>query len=155
MRPVNNKAEEVTTGGLSGKTSAAKSVLFVCIENSSRSIMAEGFANVMGLRASSAGTFPARQTNVLVVQVMAEEGIDVSQNKPKELTEKMIDAADLVVLTDASLGKAIPGNLRRRMKKKSIEWSIPDPQGKGIEEIRFIRDQIRRIVSSLVASSGR
>jgi arsenate reductase (thioredoxin) len=139
---------------LSGDTSAGKSVLFVCIENSSRSVMAEGFAKSMGLRASSAGTFPATQTNALVVRAMAEEGIDVSRNRPKELTEKMIDAAGVVVLTDASLGRAIPGNLRKRMKKKVLEWSIPDPQGKDIEEIRFVRDQIRRMVSSLAAGSS-
>jgi arsenate reductase (thioredoxin) len=136
---------------LSGKTSAAKSVLFVCIENSSRSVMAEDFAKRMGMRASSAGTVPATQTNPLVVQAMAEEGIDVSQNRPKELTEKMIDAANVVVLTDASLSGAIPGNLRKRMKKKILEWSIPDPQGKDIVEIRFVRDQIRGMVSSLAA----
>lgn len=117
--------------------------------------MAEGFAKSLGLQASSAGTFPAAQTNALVVQAMAEEGIDVSGNKPKELTEKMIDSFDLVVLTDASLGKAIPGNLRKRMKKKTVEWSVPDPQGKDIEEIRFVRDQIKRLVSSLSADSGR
>lgn len=140
---------------LSGKASAGKSVLFVCIENSSRSVMAEGFAKAMGLRASSAGTFPATQTNARVVQAMAEDGIDVSQNKPKQLTEQMIDAADVVVLTDALLGQAIPGNLRKRMKKKIVEWSIPDPQGKDIEEIRFVRDQIRRMVASLAASPGR
>jgi arsenate reductase len=116
--------------------------------------MAEGFAKGMGLRALSAGTFPATQTNALVVQAMAEEGIDVSQNKPKELTEKMIDAADVVVLTDASLSGAIPGNLRKRMKKKILEWSIPDPQGKDIDEIRFIRDQIRTMVSSLATGSS-
>jgi len=116
--------------------------------------MAEGFAKGVGLRASSGGTFPAMQTNALVVQAMAEAGIDVSQNKPKKLTEKMIDAADVVVLTDASLGRAIPGNLRKRMKKKVLEWSIPDPQGKDIEEIRFVRDQIRRMVSSLAAGTS-
>ena len=111
--------------------------------------MAEGFAKGMGMTASSAGTFPAAQTNALVIQAMAEEGIDVSQSKPKELTEKMVDAADVVVLTDAALGQAIPGNLRKRMKKKIVQWSVPDPQGKDIEEIRFIRDQIQRLVSTL------
>jgi hypothetical protein len=58
-----------------------------------------------------------------------------------------------VVLTDASLSGAIPGNLRKRMKKKTVEWSIPDLQGKDIEEIRFVRDQIRKMVSSLAAGS--
>lgn len=111
--------------------------------------MAEGFARDMGIKATSAGTFPATQTNPLVVQAMREVGLDVSGSRPKELTEKMIDDADLVVLTDSTLSQAIPGNLRKRMKKKVVEWSIPDPQGKDIVEIRYVRDLIRRMVSSI------
>ena len=130
-------------------------MLFVCIENSSRSVMAEGFARSMGWRASSAGTFPATKTNELVVKAMDEAGIDVSQSKPKGLTEKMIEAADVVVLTDATLSNSIPGNLRKKMKKKAVEWSIPDPQGRDLAEIRFIRDQIKREVSSLATGSTR
>jgi arsenate reductase len=137
------------------RNGVAKSVLFVCIENSSRSVMAEGFAKSTGWQASSAGTFPATRTNELVIQAMEEVGIDVSQSKPKELTEKMIESSDVVVLTDASLTKSIPGNLRKKIIKKVVEWSIPDPQGKDIEEIRYVRDQIKRKVSSLGSESGR
>ena len=140
-------------GGLT-VANGRKSILFVCIENSTRSVMAEGFAKSMGFQASSAGTFPAVQTNPLVVEAMGEVGIDVSGSKPKELTEELIGAADIVVLTDAALGAAIPGNLRKKMKKKAVEWSVADPQGKDMVEVRYTRDQIRRLVSSLTSTAS-
>ncbi len=111
--------------------------------------MAEAFAREIGLPASSAGTFPSTRVNSLVVDAMKEVGIDVSQTKPKELTGEMIEDAEVVVLTDASLEKAIPANLRRKMKKKVIEWFLPNPQGKDLGEIRNIRDQIGKMVEKL------
>lgn len=128
-------------------------LLFVCIENSSRSVMAEGFARQLGLDASSAGTFPAMSVNSFVVEAMKEVGVDVSQSKPKELTGEMIEDAGLVVLTDASFERAIPDKFRRKMRKKVVHWNIADPQGKPIEEIRYIRDQIRRMVEKLAKDS--
>lgn len=116
--------------------------------------MAEGFAKEMGLEASSAGTFPSTHVNPLVVDAMREVGIDVSTSKPKELTGEMIDGADLVVLTDASLEKAIPGNLRRKIRKKVVEWYLPDPQGKSLDEIGYIRDQIKSMVETLARGSA-
>ena len=95
---------------------AKKSVLFVCIENSSRSQIAEGFAKSLGLEAESAGTFPATHVNPLVVQAMLEKGIDISQKVPKALTKEIIDRADVVVLTDASIEKSLPKNLRGKMR---------------------------------------
>jgi arsenate reductase (thioredoxin) len=131
----------------------SKSLLFVCIENSSRSQIAEGFAREFGLEAASAGTVPSTHVNPLVIDAMREAGVDISGNRPKELTGEMIDDADLVVLTDASLEKSVPGNLRRKMRKKVVIWNIPDPQGKPIEEIRFIRDGVRAKVESLARDS--
>jgi len=125
------------------------SVLFVCIENSSRSQMAEGFAKRLGMKAASAGTVPSTHVNPLVVQAMKEVGIDITLNKPREITPEMVGQAKLVVLTDASLRQSIDKNLAKKMKKKLVEWNLPDPQGKSIEEIRFIRDQIERMVSTL------
>lgn len=125
------------------------SLLFVCIENSSRSQIAEGFAKDFGLEAVSAGTVPSTHVNPLVIDTMREVGVDISGNKPKKLTSEMIDDADLVVLTDASLDRSLPGNLRRKMRKKAVIWNIGDPQGKTVEEIRFIRDSIKVKVESL------
>ena len=125
-----------------------RSFLFVCIENSSRSQIAEGFAKELGFDAVSAGTVPSTHVNPLVIDAMREVGVDISANKPKNLTGEMIDDADLVILTDASLEKSLPGNLRKKMRKKVVVWNFPDPQGKPIEEIRFIRDSIKAKVES-------
>ena len=131
------------------------SLLFVCIENSSRSVMAEAFARRLGLEASSAGTFPSTHVNQLVVEAMDEVGVDVSQSEPKELTEEMIEGAGLVVLTDASLKEAIPGRFRKKMRRKVVEWNLPDPQGKPIEEIRDVRDRIEDMVKALAGTTRR
>jgi protein-tyrosine-phosphatase len=130
------------------------SILFVCIENSSRSQIAEGFAKKLGLEATSAGTVPSTHVNPLVIDAMREVGVEISGNAPKELTEKMIEDANLVVLTDASLERSLPGNLRRKMRKKVVEWNLSDPQGKSIDEIRYIRDEIEVMVKALVRSSS-
>jgi protein-tyrosine-phosphatase len=103
------------------KQDGKPTVLFVCIENSSRSVMAEAFARKIGLEASSAGTFPSTYVNPLVVEAMKEVGVDVSQSRPRDLTGEMIEKAGLVVLTDASLEKAIPATIERRCERRS--WS--------------------------------
>lgn len=139
---------------MASKQNTNNRVLFVCIENSSRSVMAEGFAKELGLDVSSAGTVPSTHVNSLVVEAMNEVGVDVSRSKPKELSGKMIDNATLVVLTDASLERAIPGDLRKKMRKKVVEWNLPDPQGKSLEEIRNIRDEIEGMVKALARNSS-
>ncbi len=131
-------------------TQQQKEILFVCIENSSRSQMAEGYAKSKGMKASSAGTFPAAQINPLVIQAMDEIGVDISGGKPKLLTPDMIDKANLVILTDASLLDNLPKNLLKKIGKKLIVWSIPDPQGQPIEVVRFSRDRIQKDVDSLL-----
>lgn len=125
------------------------SILFVCIENSSRSQMAEAFAKRRGLKASSAGTVPAAHINAHVVQAMKERGIDVSQNIPKRLTSEMVEQARLVVLTDASLKERLDKNIVKKMRKKLVEWDLPDPQGQPLQGVRLVRDRIERMVSSL------
>lgn len=125
-------------------------ILFVCIENSSRSQMAEGFAKARGLDASSAGTFPATEVNPLVVQAMREKGIDISDEKTKAITEQMAEDAKVVVLTDSSLESSIPKNIRKKIGKKLVIWSIADPKGQPISVVRFIRDGIEKDVDSLL-----
>jgi protein-tyrosine-phosphatase len=105
--------------------------------------MAEAFAKRIGLKVSSAGTIPATHVNPLVIEAMKEVGLDVSQNVPKKLTEEMIDDADVVVLTDSSLERSMPRLLWKKMRKKVTRWNIPDPQGRTLDEIRLIRDEIR------------
>ena len=124
-------------------------ILFVCIENSSRSQMAEGFAKRLGMKAISAGTVPSTHVNPLVIQAMKEKGIDITMSKPREITSEMIDRSRMVVLTDTSLRGSLDKSLLKKMKKKLVEWSIPDPQGMSLDEIRLVRDQIGRSVSEL------
>jgi len=126
--------------------------LFVCVENAARSQMAEAFAREMGIEAASAGTLPAESINPDVIKVMQEIGIDMSGYKPKLLTMEMIERADVVVTMGCSIEGVCPAPMLRRMKKKLIEWNIEDPNGKPIEEVRRIRDEIKEKIISLVKS---
>jgi len=77
-----------------------KKILFVCVENAARSQMAEAFAKQYGkdkVEAMSAGTMPSTEVNPVVVQVMQEKGIDISKTKPKFLTRKLVQDADLII----------------------------------------------------------
>ncbi len=134
--------------------SKESTILFICVENSSRSQMAEGFAKAKGINATSAGTFPASQISPLVVQAMKEKEIDISSAKPKPITEQMVEEAKVVVLTDASLEELLPKNIRKKIGKKLVTWSISDPQGQPIEVVRFIRDGIEKSLNSLLAKEG-
>lgn len=131
------------------RTLGKKSVLFVCIENSSRSQIAEGFANQLGMIAESAGTFPSTYVNSLVVEAMLEKGVDLTRKTPKLLTPELIERADVVVLTDSSIEKSFPKNISKKMKNKIVRWSVPDPQNEPIEGIRMTRDEIERLVKDL------
>ena len=111
-----------------------KRILFVCIENAGRSQMAEAFANYYGkgkLAASSAGVMLADRVNPVVVEVMKEKGIDLSMNKTKLLTTKMVEEADQIIIMGCSVEKICPAPLLKNV----IDWKIEDPKGKPIEEL--------------------
>ncbi|MBX5326206.1 MAG: arsenate reductase ArsC [Candidatus Bathyarchaeia archaeon] len=127
-----------------------KRVLFVCVENAGRSQMAEAFANHYGkgkLIAQSAGVKLADRVNPVVVEVMKEKGIDISNHKPKLLTVKMVEEADLVISMGCSVEKFCPAPLLKNV----IDWQLEDPKDKPIEVVRKIRDQIEAKVQELVA----
>ena len=126
-----------------------KRVLFVCVENAGRSLMAEGFARAYGVNASSAGTLPAKEVNPTVVQAMRERSIALP-GKPKMLTEQMINDADLIVTMGCSVEEVCPAPLVRGMQKKLVEWQIEDPKGKQIEEVRKIMSEIENKVVELL-----
>ena len=129
-----------------------KTVLFVCVHNSGRSQMAEAFFNHLAggkARAISAGTDPASSVNPDVVEVMREMGIESSDNKPKHLTDEMLDTADRVV----SMGCGVEG-LCPAAFVETEDWQIEDPKGKSLEEVRRIRDEIRAQVVDLLARAG-
>ncbi|MEM4202090.1 MAG: arsenate reductase ArsC [Candidatus Hadarchaeum sp.] len=124
-----------------------KKVLFVCVENSARSQMAEAFFNKMArlARAESAGTKPAAAVNPMAVEVMREVGIDISAAKPKMLTWEMLEAADRVITMGCISGELCPATL-----VPTEDWGIEDPAGKSIEKFREIRELIRIRVEKLV-----
>jgi protein-tyrosine-phosphatase len=129
----------------------AEKVLFVCIENAGRSIMAEAFFKkyaTKNFQPVSAGTKPAPQINPLVIQAMKEVGIDISLKKPKILSKEMISKNKKTVNMGCMDKEACPTLFSTNV----IDWQIPDPKGQSIEEIRKIRDQIDSKVKDLVLS---
>ena len=126
-----------------------KRVLFVCVENAGRSQMAEAFANHYGkgkLVASSAGIMLADRVNPMVVEIMKERGLDISMNKPKLLTVKMAEEANLIITMGCSVEKFCPAPLLKNV----IDWELEDPKEKPIEKVREIRDEVERKVKKLI-----
>jgi arsenate reductase len=133
-----------------GMMASMKRILFVCVENAGRSQMAEAFANHYGkgkLVASSAGVMLADRVNPLVVEVMKEKGIDISENKPKLLTTQMVQEADQIITMSCSVEKFCPAPLLKNV----IDWALEDPKGKPAETVRQIRDEIETMVLKLIA----
>ena len=126
-----------------------KRVLFVCVENSARSQIAEAFFNKLSKtgKATSAGTRPAPAVNPLAVLIMKEVGIDISKAKPKILTFEMIDTADKVITMGCGVGNVCPGAI-----VEAEDWKIEDPNGKSIEKVREIRNVIQKKVEKLVSN---
>lgn len=121
-------------------------VLFVCVENSFRSQIAEAYFNRFapdGWRAISAGLTPAEKVHPNAVRLMLEEGIDIGQKKPQLLTREMQERADIAVIVCS--GALCPIVYTERVE----EWNIPDPAKMPLEEARKIRDAIKDRVLDL------
>jgi len=121
----------------------------VCVENAGRSQMAEAFANHYGkgkVVASSAGIMLAERVNPVVVAAMKEKGIDISLNKPKLLTARMAEEADVIITMGCSVDQYCPAPLLKNV----VDWGLEDPKGKPIEKVRGIRDEIERRVLKLI-----
>jgi arsenate reductase (thioredoxin) len=132
------------------KIKTKKIMLFVCVENAGRSQMAEGFFTKYapeGYEPVSAGTKPVSQINPLAIQVMKEIGIDISNQKSKDLTEDMIRNSDKII----NMGCMDKNFCPTLFIPKVIEWGIEDPKGKLIEKVREIRDEIERRIIELAA----
>jgi len=126
-----------------------KKVLFVCVENSCRSQMAEAFFNSMaGGGAESAGISPAEEVDKGAIEVMKEIGIDISGKKPKVLMPEMNEKFDFIVTMGCIGGCPVTP------REKTIEWNIEDPKGKSIEEYRKARDVIKQKVKKLIGGMG-
>jgi arsenate reductase len=125
-----------------------KRVLFVCVRNSGRSQMARAFFNAITSDtavADSAGTQPAEQVNPVVAQVMREVGFEIAGQKPKMLTLEMMEAADRVISMGCGVQESCPASM-----VPMEDWGIDDPEGRPVEDVRRIRDEIRKRVEKLV-----
>lgn len=121
-------------------------VLFVCVANSGRSVMAERlFARAAGPRhqARSAGSNPGAAAHAHVLAALAEAGIDASDHVPTRLDEEAIAWADVVVATCDDACPIVPG-------KRYLSWQLADPKDRPLERVREIRDEIARRVTALL-----
>jgi len=123
-------------------------ILFVCVHNAGRSQMAAGYAQALGgdrVDVLSAGSAPKDQINSIAIQAMAEDGIDITGNQPKILTTDAVRDSDAVITMGC--GDACPIFPGKRYE----DWDLTDPAGRGIEDVRPIRDDIKRRVQTLLA----
>jgi arsenate reductase (thioredoxin) len=128
-----------------------KQILFVCVENAGRSQMAEGFFKkyvVGGYDAISAGTRPVSIVNPIAIEVMKEVGIDISNQRPKILTEDTIKNSSIRV----NMGCIEKGSCPTLFINNVLDWNIEDPKDKPIEKVREIRDIIEERVRELVSN---
>jgi protein-tyrosine-phosphatase len=129
------------------ETARRPRVLFVCVHNAGRSQMAAALTERHGagrIDVRSAGSAPAEAVNPAVVAALAEVGIDVSAARPRLLDPDDVAAADVVITMGC--GDACPVFPGRRY----LDWELPDPAGRSLEEVRPIRDEIDRRVRILV-----
>lgn len=126
-------------------------VLFVCVHNAGRSQMAEAYFNHLaadlGLTAASAGTLGAGSLNSVAVQVMAEDGIDMSTQTPKILTQEMADSARKIV----SMGCGVDAAACPAKFLVTEDWGLDDPAGQPLETVRRIRDEVKARVQVLLS----
>ena len=121
-------------------------VLFVCVANSGRSVMAERlFSRAAGGRhaARSAGSAPGTAVHPEVLAALHELGIDADDHVPRKLDDQAIAWADVVVATCDDACPVVPG-------KRYVSWQLPDPKNRPLDEVRTIRDDIAGRVERLV-----
>jgi len=126
-------------------------LLFVCIHNAGRSQMAAGYARALSggaVDVLSGGSEPGDQINPTAVAAMAEEGIDISQAVPTLMTTEQVRESDAVITMGCGdVCPIFPG-------KRYEDWELTDPKGKPLDEVRVIRDDIKRRVQGLLAELG-
>lgn len=122
-------------------------VLFVCVANSGRSVMAERlFQREAAGRhvARSAGSAPGAAVHPQVLEALGEIGIDASDHRPRGLDDETVRWADVVVATCDDACPVVPG-------KRYVSWQLPDPKDEPLERVREIRDEIEGRVRTLLA----
>jgi arsenate reductase len=127
-------------------------VLFACVQNAGRSQMAAALFNSLArpdrARAVSAGTAPANHVHPEVVVAMRQVGIDLTDAVPQRLTDELASSANILVTMGC--GEAcpvVPG-------AKRLDWELQDPKGQDLDQVREIRDEIKRQVERLIQAEG-
>lgn len=126
-----------------------KKILFVCIENSNRSQMAQAFAKIHGqgiVEAYSAGSKPSGKINPKAIETMKEFGYDLATHQSKSLGDIPQIQYDYLV------GMGCGENCPFVPAKSRIEWNIPDPKHMDKDEFRKVRDMIEEKVKQLLSS---
>lgn len=126
-----------------------RTVLFVCVENAARSLMAEAIFNAGapdGWIAESAGTEPARNANPRAARMLAEIGLGLPDHPPRLLTPERIDRSSVRITMGCLDRESCPARLR---STELTDWSLPDPAALDDEGFRHVRDEIRRRVEEL------
>ena len=123
------------------------SVLFVCVHNAGRSQMAAGWLRHLAgdtIEVRSAGSAPATQINPAAIEAMREVGIDISAEVPKMLTVDAVKESDVcITMGCGDTCPVFPG-------KRYLDWKLDDPAGQGVEAVRPIRDEIKKLVEGLI-----
>ena len=126
-------------------------LLFVCVENSCRSQMAEAFARMLGsddVEAYSAGSSPSGIVNPMAIEAMAELGYDLSTHRSTAIDD--VPAGPYTAVVTMGCGDACPHVPAARRE----DWAIPDPADLPLDELRIIRDEIRTRVARLMAEAA-
>jgi arsenate reductase len=125
-----------------------KTVLFACVHNAGRSQMAAAWFNALSdptkARAISAGTAPGTRVHPEVLEAMREVDVDLSDVKPKFLSEELAASATLLVTMGCGETCPVVPGLRR------ADWPLEDPKGKPIARVREIREEVRERVTKLL-----
>ncbi|MFE6281023.1 arsenate reductase ArsC [Streptomyces sp. NPDC057877] len=123
------------------------SVLFVCVHNAGRSQMAAAWLTHLAgdrVEVRSAGSHPGAEVNPAAVEAMREVGIDISAEVPKTLTVDAVKESDVcITMGCGDTCPVFPG-------KRYLDWQLDDPAGQGVEAVRPIRDEIRKLVEGLI-----
>ncbi|MBD0349056.1 MAG: arsenate reductase ArsC [Thermoleophilia bacterium] len=118
-------------------------VLFVCVRNAGRSQMAHALYELRGGSARSAGSDPADAVHPEVVEAMREVGVDLAGREPRRLERADVEWADVVVTMGCGDAcPVLPG-------KRYVDWQLPDPAGRPLDEVRAVRDEIAGRLATL------
>lgn len=145
--PVEGRAARAATGA------PPLRLLFVCVGNSCRSQMAEGLARAMAgdrVEAMSAGVSPGDKVAPKAVEVMRELGVDISDHRPKPLTEGMLEWADHTFTMGCDVRDMCPAE----WLSGAGDWRLDDPMGLGLEKYRAVRDEIVAHLMELFDDEG-